>query len=102
MEGQTSKLDQAISLWEMSFLDKTCKKLGPKEKSDHHHRILYIRNSLGIKFQRKQKILDFLIKLIQDRYFQSKIKREENHHRILHIRISLAAKFQLQQIILIF
>ena len=77
-------------------------KQGPKNKSDHHHRILYIRNSLGIKFKHKQKILDLLIKLVQDRYFQSKKKREENHQGILHIRISLAAKFQLQQIILIF
>ena len=84
------------------FFGQNLQKQGPKNKSDHHHRILYIRNSLGIKFQHKQKILDFLIKLIQDRYFQSKIKREENHHRILHIRIILAAKFQLEQIILIF
>ena len=84
------------------FFGQNLQKQGPKNKSDHHHRILYIRNSLGIKFKHKQKILDLLIKLIRDRYFQSKKKREENHHRILHIRISLAAKFQLQQIILIF
>ena len=65
--------------------------------SEHHHRILHIRNSLGIKFQLKLKILNFWTKLIQKGHCRSKTtttKKNGNPHRILHIRISLSSKFQ--------
>ena len=49
-------------MWQKISLIRTCKKVS-KQKSDHHHRILPIRNSLGIKFQRKLKVLNFWVKL---------------------------------------
>ena len=74
-------------------------KKGPKQISDHQHRILHIRNSLGIKFQSNFKILNFWTKSNQKRVFYNlKRKKKDNHH----IRISLGPKFQLQQTILIF
>ena len=72
-----------------------------RSNSEHHYRILHIRNSLGIKFQPKLAILNFCTKLTQKGYFQSK-KKYENHHRFLCIQISLGSKFQPQQTILIF
>ena len=55
----------------MEILDKTGKKKGLKQKSDHHHRILHTGNSLGIKFQHKLEILNVWTKLTQKGYFQS-------------------------------
>ena len=43
-----------------------------RSNSEQHHRILHIRNSLGIKFQPKLTILNFSTKLTQKGYFQSK------------------------------
>ena len=40
-------------------------------KSEHHHRILDIRNDLGTKFLLKLTILNFWTKLIQKGYFQT-------------------------------
>ena len=45
------------------FLNKTCRK-GLKQKNEHRHRILHIRNSPGTKFQLEIKILNFCTKLI--------------------------------------
>ena len=39
---------------------------------EHHHQILHIQNSLGIKFQLKLTILNVWTKLIQQEYIQSK------------------------------
>ena len=72
-----------------------------KEKNEHHHWILHIRNSLGIKFHFKQTILNFGTKLIQKGYFGQN-KKSEHHHWILYIRIVLGTKFQLKLKILIF
>ena len=44
-------------------------KKGPKQKSDHHHRILHIQNCLAIKFQLKLNILNFWTKLTLKGYF---------------------------------
>ena len=43
---------------------------------------------------------NFIIKLIQKGYFQTK-RKNENYHRILHIQINTDSKFQLQQTTLI-
>ena len=43
----------------MDFLEKKLAKKAQKQNSDHHHRILHIPNSLGIKFKHKLKILNF-------------------------------------------
>ena len=43
-----------------------------KQKSEYLHWILYIRISLGTKFQLKLTILSFLTKFIQKGYFPSK------------------------------
>ena len=51
----------------MGFFNKTHKRC-LKQKSEHHHRVFYIRNRLGIKFQVKLTILNFLIKLTQIEY----------------------------------
>ena len=91
------EINQVISKCQMGFLDKTYKKKGSKQKSNHYHRIFHIRSSLDIKFQRK---LNFWTKLTQKEYFQSKKEKKENHRPILCIRISLDPKCQLQQIIL--
>ena len=42
-----------------------------KQKKEHQHLILHIRNSLGTKFQFKQTILIFWTKLPQKEYIQS-------------------------------
>ena len=39
-------------------------KTSKEEKSEHHNRILYIRNSLGTKFHLKLTILNFWTKFI--------------------------------------
>ena len=70
--------------------------------SEHHHRILHIRNSLGIKFKLKLTILDFWTRLTQKGYFLSKKVKNKNYYRILHIRINLSTEFQLKLTILIF
>ena len=54
---------------------------------------------VGIKFQLKLTVSNFMTKLTQKGYFQYKEGTSENHHRILHIRICLGSKFQLQQTI---
>ena len=85
------------------FFRQNSQKKGPKGPSVYHHQILYIQNSLGIKFQLKLAILNFWTKLTHKGYFRSKKrKKNENHHRILSIQIILDFKFQLQQTILIF
>ena len=53
----------------MNFLDKTCKIKSKTEKSEHHHRILHIENSLGTKFQLKLTILNFWTKLTEKAEF---------------------------------
>ena len=40
-------------------------------KSEHHHRILHIKNSLGTKFQLKLTIFSFWAKLNKKGYFRS-------------------------------
>ena len=44
-------------------------KKGLKKRSKHHHRILQIPNSPGIKFQLKQTILNFWTILTQKGHF---------------------------------
>ena len=44
--------------------------------------MLHIQNSLGIKFQTKLTILNFLTKLTQKRVF---LIKKRNPHRFLHI-----------------
>ena len=57
----------------MIFFEKTCKK-GLKQKSEHHHWIISIWNSLSTKFQSKSllTILNFWIKLNKKGNFQYK------------------------------
>ena len=61
---------------------------------------MYIRISLGTKFQLKLTILIFWTKSTQTGYFQS--NTEKVNITILHIEVSLGTKFQLKLIILIF
>ena len=76
----------------MQFLDKTCKM---RSKTEHHHRILHIRNSHGAKFKLKLTILSFWTKLTQKGTFLTtqKKKKNENHHQILRILVSLGSKY---------
>ena len=76
------------------FFQQKVPKKGLNRKSERHHQILHIQNTLGTKFQLKLTFLDFLIKLIQKRI--SDLKKNENHSQILHIRISLGFKFESQ------
>ena len=78
----------------MNFSNKKFQKKGLKRKSERHHQILHIQNTLGTKFRLKLTFLNFLIKLIQKRI--SDLKKNENHSQILHIRISLGFKFESQ------
>ena len=76
------------------FFQQKVPKEGLKTKSERHHQILHIQNTLGTKFRLKLTFLNFLIKLIQKRI--SDLKKNENHSQILHIRISLGFKFDSQ------
>ena len=74
-------------------------KKGPKPKSNLHHRILCIRNSLCTNFIVTWNF-EFSTKFTQKGYFRSKKEtRKEYSHQILHILVSLGAKFQLQLIL---
>ena len=52
---------------------------------------LYIRNSLGIRFQLKLEILNFWTKLTQEGYFRSKKEKNENHHPSSTIEFQISA-----------
>ena len=67
--------DQVTSKYQTDFLNKTYKKKVQNKKSEHHHRILHIRNSLGTKFQLKLTILNFLDQINPKRVLESKIKK---------------------------
>ena len=58
------------------FFGQNLQKRSKIEKSEHHHRILNIQNSLGTKFQLKLTILNFWTKLTQKGYFQSKKEKK--------------------------
>ena len=62
-------------------------------KSEHHHRIWHIRNSLGIKFHLKLTIFNFWAKLMQNRYFQS--KREKKWKSQSNLTYSNFSRFQI-------
>ena len=59
----------------MDYLENLQRKV-QNRKSEHHHWILHIRNSLGTNFQLKLKILNFGIELTQKGYFQSKKEKK--------------------------
>ena len=50
------------------FFQQKVPKKGLNRKSERHHQILHILNSLGTKFQLKLETLYFLAKLTQKRY----------------------------------
>ena len=52
------EINQVIPKCQVVFWTKLAKK-DPNQKKDHNHQILHVRNSLGIEFQRKLKILNF-------------------------------------------
>ena len=81
------------------FFQQKVPKKGLNRKSERHHQILHIQNTLGTKFQLKLTFLNFLIKLIQKGISDLK---NENHHQILHIQLSLGFKFESQHTVLIF
>ena len=58
------EINQVTSKCQVDFLNKTRKK-----RTKIHHRILHIRNSLGIKFQRKTKNFEFLDQINPKRVF---------------------------------
>ena len=91
------KINQITSIYQMNFLDKTCKKMFKSRKSEHPHLMLHIKISQSTKFQLKLAILNFRTKLTQEGCFQSKKEKNEINHVILNIRISLGSKLQLQQ-----
>ena len=72
-----------ISLYtnNFEFRDQICPKRAfsvKNEKSEYHHWILHILNSLGTKFHFKQTILNFETKFAQKVYFRSKMKKVNN------------------------
>ena len=48
--------------------------------SEHHHQVLHLQNSLGIKFQLKLTILNLWTRLTQQVFIESKKEQIENHH----------------------
>ena len=46
-----------------------------QQKNEHNHRILYIRNSLGIKFHLKERTSDLQTKFAQKGYFCSNTEK---------------------------
>ena len=68
--------------------------LNENRKSKHHHRILYICNSLSIKFHFEQ--FWILERIWSKKTFLVEIRKRVHHHWILHIWIRLGTKFQLQ------
>ena len=66
------EINQLTSKYQMDFSGKTCKNRSRTEKSEYHHRILHVRNSLGTRFQLKLTILNFWTKLTQKGYLKSK------------------------------
>ena len=100
LQANCYEINQLTCRCQIIFLENKTYKNGIKQKSEHHHRILFIWNSLGTKIQLKLTILNFRTNVSQKWYFQSKKEHNENHHRALRIRISLSSIFQLQQILL--
>ena len=62
------EINEVTPKCQIDFFNKTCKK-GLYRTSEHHHRILHIRNSLGNKFKLKLTILSFWTKYTQKGYF---------------------------------
>ena len=69
------------------------------EKSEHHHWILHVQISIGIKFQPKLTILD---QIYPKRVFPVENRKSEHPHWILHMWTGLGTKLQLRLTILMF
>ena len=80
------------------FLDQTCpKRLFPLQnrKKWYHHWILYIRISLGTKFQLKLTILIFWTKLAQKVYFRFKTEKVNTTFEFWIFELVLVPNFSL-------
>ena len=71
-------------------------------KSEHHHWILHIWISLGIKLQFKLTFFLVFGSICLKKVFPAENRKREHRHWILHIQISLGTKFQHKLTILIF
>ena len=77
-------------------------KKGPEQKSDHHHPVLHIPNSLCIKFQPKLNIFEFLDQINPTKVFPILKGKKGESPSNYNIRIRLGSKFQLEQTIVDF